>query len=57
MTRMGLLLFVGISAIWGSSFFFIRVAVEQLPPLVVVFGRMVLGAAFLVPLALKIRAF
>jgi drug/metabolite transporter (DMT)-like permease len=33
------------------------VAVEQLPPAVVVFGRTVLGAAFLVPLALKARAF
>jgi drug/metabolite transporter (DMT)-like permease len=57
MTRRGLLLFAVTAAIWGSSFFFIRVAVEQLPPAVVVFGRTVLGAAFLVPLALKTRAF
>jgi drug/metabolite transporter (DMT)-like permease len=57
MSRKGRLLFVVTSAIWGSSFFFIRVAVEQLPPAVVVFGRTVLGAAFLVPLALRIRAF
>lgn len=57
MTRRGLLLFAVTSAIWGSSFFFIRVAVEQLLPAVVVFGRTVLGAAFLVPLALRTRAF
>jgi hypothetical protein len=30
----------------GSSFLFIRIAVEHMPPSVVVFGRTVLGAAF-----------
>ena len=52
-----LLLFVATSVIWGSSFLFIRVAVEHLPPAAVVFGRAVLGAAFLVPLAARRRAF
>lgn len=32
------------AAIWGSSFFFIKVAVEELPPLWVAFGRCALGA-------------
>jgi len=41
-----LLLFAAASVIWGSSFFFIRIAVEHMPPSVVVFGRTVLGAAF-----------
>jgi drug/metabolite transporter (DMT)-like permease len=55
--RKALLLFAATSVIWGSSFLFIRVAVEHLPPSAVVFGRTVLGAAFLVPLAIRSRAF
>lgn len=57
MNRKALLLFTATSVIWGSSFLFIRVAVEHMPPSVVVFGRAVLGTAFLVPLALRTRAF
>ena len=57
MNRKALLLFAATSIIWGSSFLFIRVAVEHLPPSAVVFGRTVLGAAFLVPLAIRSRAF
>jgi drug/metabolite transporter (DMT)-like permease len=53
MSRKALLLFVATSVIWGSSFLFIRVAVEHLPPSAVVFGRAVLGAAFLMPLAVR----
>ena len=56
-TRKSLLLFAAASVIWGSSFLFIRVAVEHIPPAVVVFGRTALGAAFLVPLAARRRAF
>jgi len=52
-----LLLFCATSVIWGSSFLFIGVAVEHMPPAAVVFGRAVLGAAFLVPLAARRRAF
>lgn len=52
-----LLLFAATSVIWGSSFLFIRVAVEHMPPSAVVFGRTLLGAAFLVPLAARRRAF
>jgi drug/metabolite transporter (DMT)-like permease len=55
-TRKTLLLFAATSVIWGSSFLFIRVAVEHMPPSAVVFGRTVLGAAFLVPLAVKSQA-
>ena len=56
MNRKTLLLFAATSVIWGSSFLFIRVAVEHLPPSAVVFGRTLLGAAFLVPLAVRSRA-
>lgn len=57
MNRKALLLFVATSVIWGSSFLFIRVAVAHLPPSAVVFGRTVFGAALLVPLAARRRAF
>jgi drug/metabolite transporter (DMT)-like permease len=56
-TRKSLLLFAAASVIWGSSFLFIRVAVEHIPAAVVVFGRTALGAAFLVPLDARRRAF
>ena len=57
MSRKALLLFAATSVIWGSSFLFIRVTVAHLPPSAVVFGRTVLGAVFLVPLAASSRAF
>jgi drug/metabolite transporter (DMT)-like permease len=50
-------LFAATSVIWGSSFLFIRMAVAHLPPSAVVFGRTVLGAVLLVPLAARSRAF
>lgn len=52
-----MLLFAATSLIWGSSFLFIRVAVEHMPPSAVVFGRTLLGTVFLVPLAVRTRAF
>lgn len=56
MNRKALLLFAATSVIWGSSFLFIRIAVEQVPPSAVVFGRCLLGTAFLMPLAVRGRA-
>jgi drug/metabolite transporter (DMT)-like permease len=56
-SRKVLLLFTAASVIWGSSFLFIRMAVEHMPPSTVVFGRTVLGAMILVPLAMRNRAF
>ena len=47
------MLFAATSVIWGSSFLVIRVAVAHVPPPVVVFGRCVLGALILVPLAAR----
>jgi len=55
--RKALLFFSATSVIWGSSFLFIRVAVEHMPPSAVVFGRTLLGTAFLAPLAIRNRAF
>ncbi len=47
--RDGLLLLV-LSAIWGSSFLFIKVAVEHVEPSVVVCGRLLVGGLLLLPL-------
>jgi drug/metabolite transporter (DMT)-like permease len=44
----GLLLLL--SSIWGASFLFIKLGVEELEPSVVVLGRLALGATLLLPL-------
>jgi len=40
-----------LSAIWGSSFLFIKLGVDEVEPSVVVLGRLVVGVALLAPLA------
>lgn len=40
-------LLVVLSFLWGSSFTFIKIAVETVPPATIVLGRLVLGAALL----------
>jgi drug/metabolite transporter (DMT)-like permease len=57
MTRKALLLFMSASVIWGSSFLLIRVAVEDVSPSALVFGRTILGALVLVPVAVRAGAF
>ena len=42
-TRTGWVLFAAMSVIWGVPYFFIRVAVEEMEPSVVVFGRTVIA--------------
>ena len=49
----GLLLFL--SLLWGSGFVLAGLALKELPPVTVVFGRVAFGAAFLVPLVLFFR--
>jgi drug/metabolite transporter (DMT)-like permease len=48
MSRRYLLMLLGLSAIWGSSFMFIKVGVEELKPSTLVAGRLVLAALTLV---------
>jgi drug/metabolite transporter (DMT)-like permease len=45
------LLLVLLSVLWGGSFFFVGVAVKELPPLTLVLARVALAAALLVPVA------
>jgi drug/metabolite transporter (DMT)-like permease len=48
-SRRDLGLLLALSAIWGSSFLFIKLGVDEVEPAVVVFGRLVVGAAVLLP--------
>ncbi|MCA9867293.1 MAG: DMT family transporter [Anaerolineae bacterium] len=47
MNGKNLLLLIILAALWGPSFLFIKVAVEDIPPLTLVLGRVAVGAAFL----------
>lgn len=51
MTRRGWLLFAAMCVIWGVPYLMIRVAVRELTPATLVFGRTALGALLLVPAA------
>lgn len=51
MTRKGWLLFLAISLFWGIPYLFIKIAVRELDPTVVVFARAGIGAAVLLPIA------
>jgi drug/metabolite transporter (DMT)-like permease len=52
MTRRGLLLFVSMAIIWGIPYLFIRVAVAEISPPVLVFLRTLIATAILLPVAL-----
>jgi drug/metabolite transporter (DMT)-like permease len=51
MTRRGLLLFAALGVAWGIPYLFIKVAVSELEPAMVVLGRSALAALLLMPLA------
>jgi drug/metabolite transporter (DMT)-like permease len=51
-TRRGALLFIALGIAWGIPYLLIKVAVGELDPAFVVFGRSALGAVLLLPLAL-----
>ena len=52
MSRRALLLFAVMSVIWGIPYLFIRVAVTEITPAVLVLGRTAIAAAILLPIAL-----
>lgn len=43
--------FAALGVIWGLPYFFIKISVQELSPVVVAFGRVMLGAAVLLPIA------
>ena len=52
MSRRGWVLFIAMAVIWGIPYLLIKVSVEEISPVVVVFGRCVVGAALLLPWAI-----
>lgn len=52
MSRRGVLLFAVMAVVWGIPYLLIRVAVSEISPAVLVFGRTVIGAAILLPVVL-----
>lgn len=52
MTRRGLILFAGLGIAWGIPYLFIKIAVGELEPAMVVFARAGLASVLLMPLAL-----
>jgi drug/metabolite transporter (DMT)-like permease len=53
MSRKGWILFALVGLLWGVPYLFIKVAVEELSIPMIVFTRLMIGAALLVPLALR----
>ncbi len=51
MTRRALILFVAMSLIWGIPYLFIRIAVQEITPATLVFGRTGIASLILVPIA------
>ena len=56
MSRRGWLLFSLIGFIWGVPYLFMKVAVDELSIPLIVFSRLVIGAAFLIPLAIRAKS-
>jgi drug/metabolite transporter (DMT)-like permease len=52
MSKRGWALFVALGIIWGMPYLLIRIAVGTIDPLVVAFGRTLVGSLLLLPLAL-----
>ena len=53
MSRKGWLQFAIIGFIWGVPYLFLKIAVEEISPSVVVFGRVAIGAIILLPIAIN----
>jgi len=59
MSRKSALIFALVGLLWGIPYLFIKVAVDEetgYAPAIVVFGRVLVGAAILIPLAIKDRS-
>lgn len=53
MSRRGLALFAAMSVIWGTPYLLIKIAVSGVPVSVLVLARVLIGAALLLPIALR----
>ena len=52
MSRSQWLLLIALSVLWGGSFFFVGIAVKELPVFTIVLVRVALAAALLLPVVL-----
>lgn len=52
MSKRGWILFIALGIIWGTPYLFIRVAVVDLSPAIVVFGRVMIATLILLPIAI-----
>ena len=57
MTKTGWGRFILLGFLWGTPYLFLKVAVEEMSPAVIVFLRVLIGAAVLLPIALKQKTF
>jgi drug/metabolite transporter (DMT)-like permease len=55
MTRKGWLLFIAVSIFWGIPYLFIKIAVRELDPTVVVAARAAIAAVVLIPMAVHAK--
>lgn len=53
MTRKGWFLFIIMSIFWGIPYFFIKIAIKELDPIVVVFARVGIASLALLPVAIQ----
>ena len=56
MSPRGWALFVALSIIWGTPYLLIRIAVESVDPMIIAFGRTLIGALLLLPVAVHRKA-
>lgn len=56
MSRRNWILFAVLSAVWGASYLFIKIALEDLSPPMIVFARTALAALILLPVAARLSA-
>lgn len=56
MSRRGWMMFLILGVVWGVPYALIKVAVADVSPLTVAFGRCVIGAALLLPVAIRRQA-
>lgn len=56
MSRKGILLFLAVGIAWGIPYFFIRIALDHFSNESIIFGRVVIGAAILIPFAIATKA-
>lgn len=57
MSRKGWALFALVGVLWGIPYLFMKVAIDELSTAMIVFARLVIGALFLLPLAIKSLTF